>query len=124
MKIVNANLRSKAELVRQLVQGEVFYYQGEKVLFNETCDNPFRLGFTSLAGHWDKYKHFNVEACWYENIDKPIACFIGDVQEHVDRKLFIRMITEYRPDNGYHFKDASDTGYRFATPLTADDIIG
>lgn len=58
---------------------------------------------------------------WYENIPKHgVLCWVSS--NHRDLKKLIATITEYNPDAQWPFIEHVDGSWKFATPLTNDEI--
>ncbi len=122
MKLVNAGLKSKDELVRRLIDGEVFYHGKSRVYYDiNRGGSPFVFnnGFTNnLDGIFDCWSTLQVEKKpdWTDDLEKgsilcectPLpggySCFarIDHINEHLN---YVSVL-------GQQFKDA--------TPVTPD----
>jgi hypothetical protein len=60
---------------------------------------------------------------WYEDIpEHGVLCWVSDAEKHPDKRCWIRVIDGYRPDDSYPFRHRRVRSWRYATPLTDDEI--
>lgn len=133
-KLVNAGIKSKAELAQRLMQGEKFLY-GEEVsgclLFFDggKRGTPFavRSRYRGIIGPigpvlWDSYRELRVEkeVPWYENIPpEGVHCWVGV------RAPVVVLIKKHEScsTKGHKFTDASGVNWTMASPVKKEDIV-
>ena len=127
IKRVNAGLKSKSDLYKKLFEGEVFYtHQGGKLYYSELYsirgETPFRFDDTYLAGVATMYKALlsEVDVEWYEDITKPVLCWVSDINPTAKRHT--TLVISYDKELQYSFTSLNDT-WKHATPVTPDDLL-
>ena len=128
-KKVNAGLKSREELYTRLIEGEMFDSLAGILLcyrpsFIRRGESPFRFGPQPMSYIAYHYKLFTTEVDveWYEEIVKPVLCWVSDT--NADQKKFLRLVTHYYKDshNPFHFR-AEACNWRYATPVTQEDLL-
>lgn len=142
MKKVNARITSLKELIKRLMEGEVFYeIGGESIFYNASYkSSPFRYSklspsSQSLASAFHRYAEFLVESQWYEDIPSTgTICWVGETLEEVLAHEKLDIITssiyqgEYNESLGeytptYFSRSRLAYGYKFATPVTKGEVL-
>lgn len=74
----------------------------------------------AIPSNWKPY----VEKLWYENIpEQGVLCWIGDEESCVLNKKSADIVTRYLGDSyPYPFLTRQGSGYRYATPLTKEEV--
>jgi len=80
---VNAGIKSTKEMYTRLLEGEVFYFEDEKYIFE---DGYFYTRYEEEGGGvpyinlLEKYKHFQIKKPWYEfaSEENPILCRVRE----------------------------------------------
>ena len=129
MKLVNAGLKSKAEMAIALASGEVFYDAvGAKLWFDGETDHtiPYRIshplqGDVPIMGTWIKYSSLRKEAPWEESLDgtreNAVLCWVSDhksASKH--RAALVISYGQGRYGTLVNF-------WRYATPVTPEDLL-
>lgn len=127
MKLVNAGLKSKDELVRRLIDGEVFYYEEDKKIFYDPVRkyifaSPFVYQSHDekmpMSGIFDQWYMLKIEKKpdWKDDLEKcSILCKCTPLRGSYSCFALIDHINEhlnYVCVFGQQFKDA--------TPVTPD----
>ena len=125
MKLVNAEIKSKKELATRLMDGEVFYKGGYfKLAYEEDgTGSPFRAGSTHMNSVWDEFEFLQKEVIWYENIDKPVLCFVSDKKGCDNQNSGILVLIKSYTGAGtsnYPF-DTDDNQWAYATPVSQEE---
>lgn len=130
-KFIKAGICDKAEAMKRMIDGEEFYLYGRRIFFKESHDrksSPFRVensfadGDEAVMGFWSSVKYWDskVEVNWYDDIPSGgILCWVSDDDE--EDKRYARVIHSCNSGLTYPFR-ADHLGYRYATPVTADDL--
>ena len=124
-KRVNARIKSKKELARRLMDGEVFYTpSGARVHYDEVEKEPFRVGRVPMVDSWRGYDRLLVEEeiFWQEDIpEQGVLCWVWD--NGGKEGATISKITSYETGWGedYPYKD-HENGWQHARPLTNEEI--
>lgn len=119
MKLVNANLKSAKEFANRMMDGEVFYFNDWEYAYY-----PHEGGFYKhLPSHKMHvhvclclYEDIQIEAKWYEDIEKPVICWVSD-NSREERDCVDLIIAKVK--GGYY---TGGTYWKYATPVTADDL--
>lgn len=83
-KLVDANIKSKAEFIRRMIDGEAFHVDGATVFFREDGCRPFIYKNSSGAVTFTEWTDFNkmkveVEHRWYDDLENGhILCWVWD----------------------------------------------
>jgi len=61
---------------------------------------------------------------WYKDIpEHGVLCWVSDNEKQPDsRNCWARVIDLYRPNESFPFKQIKERSWRYATPLTNDEI--
>jgi hypothetical protein len=119
--LVNANIKSKKELAQRLIDGEVFYIDGNQILFCEnTGTDPFRFNNESLYSCWNAYERFQKEVNWWDNIpEEGVLCWVSDTNKNLKSNPSIVK----RKDFGGNFITTNGTPWFYATPVQPEDCF-
>lgn len=126
MKLVNAGIKSKRELAERLMAGEEFFTLGGALISYEenASGSPFRFRVKDgLHDVWNSYESLQKEASWYENIEKPILCWASDYKGQNNKlqgKLYL--ISTYTGESSYPFSGTDETIWKYATPVTQEEV--
>jgi hypothetical protein len=130
MKLVPANIKSKAEFAKRMADGEVFYNEFKDKLYFDENLLPFPFVFEdglsggrqALGAAWELYNCVTVESKWYENIPEGgILCWVWDEDE--DKRSRALVITKYRGKRYSHpYEDKYAAGWENAEPVTKEDL--
>lgn len=123
MTLVNANIANVREAVQRLMDGEEFFINGWRLYFDQSIyENPFRghngLLVQSLTS-FNNYAEWRRKAEWWEDIKKPIPCWVGDIEP---LSWNIIALVKERMENG-KYRDTCSNPWSYAKPLTQDDIL-
>lgn len=121
MKLVDAKLKSAKEFATRMIDGEVFYFDGckyaycisESCFYRESLNDQLDAGYINL----EAYKEMQIEAKWYDDIKKPILCWIS---HHSKNKKTEAQFIEEKVEGGY--MTTSGIRYKYVTPVTAEDL--
>lgn len=119
MMYKNAGIKSKKEAAQRLISGEVFIFNGCKVLFNAACDSPFRLAGGSLDMDWHSYPEWCTKTEWYEDLGEGVLCWVWDKPE--DKGLRVGIVVDYKEYESFKFYTKSRFWYRDAEPITKEE---
>lgn len=115
----NANIKSKKEALTRLMNGEVFYYEGTKICYNEGRVQPFRSGAEPLHYNLDEYKNWQTKQNWDENIpEQGILCWVSGTD-----KLEKDLATIVTYSDGKIYRDSYACEWEYATPLTKEEAL-
>lgn len=119
----NANLKSKEEAMKRMINGEVFFYCGYELYFDVkwsypfVCKNP--AGYVEkINAYWDFLYNWEIAGEWYENLGEGVLCWVWD-EDKSYRKL--ALIEAYRHDFDYKFK-VYDGFYKNAEPAAREEV--
>ena len=128
MKLINANIKSVEEALHRLIDGEVFYTEGEnKLYFNplaKVLNDMFRISGctvnTPINDSFNRCKNWQVEEKWWEGIseDNPVLCFVWDAPS-IPKYPCVRWVKE---KNGHEFLTHGNISWANAQPVTAEDL--
>ena len=123
MKLINANIKTIGELVKRLVDGEVFHTDRSTLKFIPDSVQPFN---DIAAGNyynidWSviELHSLKVEAKWYEDITDPVICWAWD--ENDEEKSLV-LIENYYPHDEWKFK-ANIGPFQNAEPVKPEELL-
>lgn len=122
----NANIQTIEECYRRLLDGEVFYFEDNIIMFVKNTgiviknENKF-TDYIYPSWLTQNYKKFEIKSNWYENIKKPIPCWVGDTEEELKSHEKIALIILYHADQNYKF-EAEDDIYKLAKPILVKEL--
>ena len=65
---------------------------------------------------WGQYLTFQKEVIWYENIEKPVLCYVND--HNPENRQLIAVIKQYNKDAPSPFECLNSDYWEYATPVT------
>lgn len=116
----NAGIKSIKEAYLRVLDGEVFYFNGEKIFFDPEFEgSPLRIGRCYASFEFKRFDEFMIEVDWRDTLEeKPRLCWVWDVNE--DKKVVANVIgfdgeweVPYRTPR---------FSYKNAIPLTKEEI--
>lgn len=126
-KYVNAGLKSKAEAIKRMMDGEVFYFGKDKIFYSE--DQQYTSPFiilgdkeARLGPSWSKYREWTiqVECSWYDNLSGGILCWVSN-DENDENGWMEKIVLGHDKDFIYPFRTRSSR-WKYARPMTKDEI--
>lgn len=118
MMYKNAGIKSKKEAAQRLINGEVFIFNGCKVLFDASCASPFRLAGGSLDMDWHSYPEWCTKTEWYENLGEGVLCWVwGNEGERIQTDIVVR----YEAERVYKFGTERGCWFSYAEPITKEE---
>jgi hypothetical protein len=124
MKTVNAGIKTVEEAMIRMIGGEVFYDSSShnKIYYDKSyvrSSSPFRLSLSTVKPYilWDRVREWEVEVIWYENIEKPVLCWVSDIDPSLKENPDLIIVYN---DNQYCTWSAS---WKYATPVTKEDLL-
>ena len=129
-----ANICDIAEAMKRMIDGEVFTHKHSRFMKFEDRGHdglyPFRTGYLDGEGSTDDIKglwnyvstwEIRTETEWFDDItdENHILCFVSDDEAFLGNRA--EYIINYRKGNRYPF-EVANTVYRYARPVTADDL--
>lgn len=134
MNLKPAGIKTIREAIERLMDGEVFYSpEGWKIIYddkNMLCDtdrcSPFKLikdsGWSEpINGLWERVSSWQVECEWEDDIGDGVLCWVSDCNRIPCKHDYLRFITVYDKNRDYPYR-SKEVGYRFATPLTLEEV--
>ena len=110
-----------AEIAKAMIDGEIFYnkdgkrsYSWDGVRFVNHMRNTIEI-----VGAF--YRKVETEIQWYENITKPVPCWVSDTDPNAKKIVFL--VKERIADSDLPFTANTGSSWKYATPLTAEDIL-
>ena len=130
MTYVNAGIKSKKEARERLDAGEVFYHspgdEGRIFVDYSQEGSPYkyhdRHGISTLFGVWDCYGDWLKKGEWWDSIpEHGVPCWVSDHHPEPDSQSDMANILQHCARETHSFK-GKDILYRYATPLTDEEI--
>lgn len=116
--------------VLELLNGQRFRYDKHELYYDNIClvngSNPFRcrlikhFSSTGIEGYWEKAAEWIPASAWYEFATKenPVFCWVSNrKKEEKTRALWV-----YRGPMDQFYVDMADDWYKYATPVTYEDL--
>lgn len=127
-KYVNAGLKSKAEAIKRLLDGEVFFRDNCKIYYDETTDyaNPFiienEFDKEVLNLSWATYSKWTIQVIprWYDNLGEGILCWASN-DENDENGWVEKIVTGYDEGFIYPFNTRLNR-WKYARPMTKEEI--
>ena len=116
----NAGIKSKTEAVQRLINGEKFYWEGQKVHFDPSYTLPFRWGDHDLFSGWYYYECWEVKFEWYDALGEGVLCWVWDGNQPPRRR--VGLVERYDPSYDCKFRLKSGEWYEHAQPVTAEEV--
>ncbi len=120
---------TKRELVKAMADGEVFYYAGKGLYYDDNSKgNPFVITSFGITTNWEYWRDWQIEVDWKKDISKDnlVLCFVSNKLENPE-KLHIAHtanIVKYIEGDHHPFLALDTWGntnrYKYATPVTAE----
>ena len=112
---------SSAEIAKAMIDGEIFYSANGKYSYSWNgirFVNHLGTDIGIVGKFWRKVE---TEIQWYENITKPVPCWVSDKDPSAKKLAFL--IKEHIADSDLPFAATTGSIWKYATPLTAEDIL-
>ena len=110
-----------AEIAKAMIDGEIFYnkdgkrsYSWDGVRFVNHMRNTIEI-----VGAF--YRKVETEIQWYENITKPVPCWVSDCGPHSKTRL--KLVCKHIAHDKHPFSTVERTSWKYATPLTPEDLL-
>ena len=115
----NAGIKSKTEAAQRLINGEKFYWEGQKVHFDPSYTLPFRWGDHDLFSGWYYYECWEVKFEWYDALGEGVLCWVWDDNEEWRQ---LRVITRYDSEVVSKFGTKNCAWFEHAEPMSAEEV--
>lgn len=117
----NAGIKSKKEAAQRLIDGEMFWFDGWKIHFDDSEWVPFRIDDDELYATWSTFAEWETEIDWRENIGKGVLCWVWD--RNKEEKI-IRVITGFIEKRGsQQYITRNNIGFNYAEPMTEAEVM-
>ena len=124
MAYKNANIKDVKEAITRLMDGEEFYFGGDRIYFLPRGDStPFRISEDDtygypLASELNYLSEWKIKGDWRESLSRktPRLCWVWD-GNFIESERFVASIINY--DGRYN---TQYTWYQNAVPLTKEEI--
>ena len=145
MKLTDANIKSKEELITRLMNGEIFHLfhlpddylighvlgQTDDIKYDASAKgSPFRFGDHELSGAWEEFDEFKIEYKWYHEIPKEgVLCKCHEIETNgqiIASEYRIIVKCNYDNVNAFNlnaFIDNYDNVWQEAIPLNKHEIL-
>lgn len=124
----NAGIKSREEAVSRLEAGEIFYYDGEVITYDEAKIyaglSPFRYGSAMLYGVWCNYESWKMEVKWESTVsrDNPVLCWCWGNR---GKNKVLALVVRYDADDiSLAYRTDTANWYENAVPATRSEIEG
>ena len=134
MKLKPAGIKTIREAIERLMNGEVFYSpEGHEIIYDDVnveCSpihvNPFKVVRSDGRAEpinllWEKLSDWKIEYKWENDIGDGVLCWVSDCNRIPCKHDYLSFITVYDKNSDYPYR-SKEVGYRFATPLTLEEV--
>lgn len=114
--LVNANIKSHGEMYKRLIEGEVFYHEGDVLLFD---GESFVRDYVLFDGGYIDIEKIQVQKPWWEfaSEDNPILCKVWDDDKDMyTHKEVIKKVDKY-------FEATRGSFWNHATPVEPSECF-
>lgn len=108
---------SLVKVVTAMMDGQVFWFGGDKIHFDSSRSKPFRCNNTDLSCFWADWKDWKIKSHWTDDLSEknPVLCWVQNVNKSTQ---IIKRICEVV---GVEFIDTAGLTWVYAEPVKPEE---
>jgi len=123
MEFVNAEIKSKEDLVAKITEGLKLFVRGCPLYYDQSYvykgESPFRVGDSAISGLFYEYAEVQEELPWQHNLKNtgPVLCWVSDNDRNA--RIHACMVESYQTSTSSRYRFICQDGCKFlyATPV-------